>query len=97
MNRVITSERDSDFYFPLHKIYYEILKNLLSSKSVDQDKYAILAPDCSPSHKKVEEMRKHKYVKMYIEFYRSNLHVGGVIPDVNSCEEIVTTGFSALP
>jgi len=92
MNRVITSHQDSEFYFPLYQLYYNLLVKLVVNNGEEEGKYAILSPDCSPSHLKVTECRKNAYVKFYVAAYTAGIDPN-TMPDINSCDELVVNAL----
>lgn len=87
MNRVLTTQYESENYFSLWQAYYALLQLLLVDASESADKYSVLAPDCKPTQYKVQEKRKCMWVKFYVDAYTAGVDPT-TLPDITSCDDL---------
>lgn len=93
MNRIFTTPRCSEFDIPIRKAYYETLKKLLDTVGSTPDHFEILKPlECNLAPNKVSEERKAEWVEFYVAALTAGMSLAS-LPDVNSCEELDTSGI----
>lgn len=89
MNKALSSHKDSDFYFPMRKADYNLLKKKLVEAGKSEGHFNVLEPECAPGQLKVLEERKAKWVLYYIRALSAGADID-TLPDIRSCEDLDT-------